>query len=144
MQVVLSLNPGGTERLVHDLLTRLPDTPTALCCLDEPGAWSEGLQQRGVTVTALHRAPGFNPMLGRHIARAARAHRATVIHAHQYTPFVYAALARVWAPGLKLVFTEHGRLSDAPPSAKRRQVNRVLRKFSSATCAVSEDLKRFM
>jgi len=144
LQVVLSLNPGGTERLVHDLVTRLPDVPTALCCLDEPGAWSEGLQERGVAVTALRRSPGFNPGLGRLVADAAREHRANVIHAHQYTPFVYAALARLWSPRIRVVFTEHGRLSDAPPSPKRRLANRLLRWAPAATCAVSQDLKQFM
>src|SRR5262245_63506022 len=36
LQVVLSLNPGGTGRLVVELARRLrPELPLAVCCLDE-------------------------------------------------------------------------------------------------------------
>ena len=145
LQVVLSLNPGGTERLVIDIVKRLmPEMPMAVCCLDEIGAWGEELRAAGVMVSALKRPPGFVPSIGRGIASAAKQHRATVIHAHQYTPFVYSCLSRVWRRGTPIVFTEHGRLSDAPPSAKRRGVNRLLGRIPSAVVAVSEDLRQFM
>jgi glycosyltransferase involved in cell wall biosynthesis len=75
------------------------------------------------------------------VAHAIREHRATVVHAHHYSPFVYAALARLWRPRAHVIFTEHGRLSDEPPSAKRRWANRVLARLSSATVAVSADLR---
>jgi glycosyltransferase involved in cell wall biosynthesis len=143
--VVLSLNPGGTERLVVELSERLHDEmPTAVCCLDEEGAWAADLDARGIRVTALRRRPGFHPSLGGALARVAREHRATVIHAHHYSSFVYASLARLWRPDLRLVFTEHGRLSDAPPSRKRRLVNRVLAHAPHAVFTVSKDLKRHL
>jgi L-malate glycosyltransferase len=145
LQVVLSLNPGGTERLVVELASRLdPTIPMAVCCLDEPGGWAEGLRQRGIDVTSLRRGPGFRPEVGRAIARVAARHRATVIHAHHYSPFVYSALARLWRPSLRLVFTEHGRLSDAGPSAKRRFANRVLSVAPHRVFTVSQDLKRHL
>lgn len=145
LQVVLSLNPGGTERLVLELARRLhPELPTAVCCLDEAGAWAGDLEASGVSVTALGRRPGFQAALGVRVATAARRHGATVLHAHHYSPFVYAALARLRQPGLRLVFTEHGRLSDTGPSSKRRLVNPVLRRFASRTFAVSEDVRRHL
>jgi glycosyltransferase involved in cell wall biosynthesis len=140
---VLSLNPGGTERLVLELARRLhAELPTAVCCLDEAGAWAGDLEASGIHVTALERSSGFRPGLASAVARAASAHRATVIHAHHYSPFVYAGLARALKPGLRLVFTEHGRLSDAPPSAKRRAANRVLSHLPHEVFAVSEDLRQ--
>lgn len=142
LQVVLSLNPGGTERLVVELVKRLRgELPMAVCCLDEEGAWGAGLRGENVQVTALGRLQGFRPRLGRAIARAAAQHRARVIHCHHYSPFVYAALARIWSPGLRIVFTEHGRLSDAPPSAKRRVANRVLSHAPREVVTVSSELK---
>ena len=145
LQVVLSLGPGGTERLVIDLVTRLhAQMPTAVCCLDESGAWGDELRRGGFEITALSRKPGFQPMIGRAIASAARRHGATVIHAHQYTPFVYSCLSRIWHRAPAVVFTEHGRLSDAPASGKRRAANRVFGRIPARTCAVSADLKRFM
>jgi glycosyltransferase involved in cell wall biosynthesis len=145
LQVVLNLDPGGTQRLVLELAKQLNDEiPMAICCLDEAGAWASEAEQAGIGVTALKRRAGFHPGLGRLVARAARTHRATVVHAHHYSPFVYSCLARLWRPALRIVFTEHGRLSDAGPSRKRRVVNQVLRTFPAAVFAVSEDVRRHL
>jgi glycosyltransferase involved in cell wall biosynthesis len=145
LQVVLSLNPGGTERLVLDLAMRLHgECPMAICCLDDAGAWASQLTSQGIAVTALERAPGFHPSLARGVARAAIEHRATVIHAHHYSPFVYSALARLAGTSAAVIFTEHGRLSDVGPSPKRRFANRALARRAYAACAVSEDVKRHL
>jgi glycosyltransferase involved in cell wall biosynthesis len=145
VQLALSLNPGGTERLVIDLATRLRDeVATTVCCLDEAGAWAPELTGRGIEVAALHRGVGFRPGLGRRIARIADAHRATVLHCHHYSPFVYGQIAALLRRRLRVVFTEHGRLSDAPPSRKRRFANRCLGRLPGALFAVSHDLRRHM
>lgn len=139
---MLSLNPGGTERLVLDLAERLhADVPMMICCLDDVGAWGSAAQSKGIEVVALQRTPGFRPAIGRAIARAAVRHGASVIHAHHYSPFVYSCIARLWAPGVPIVFTEHGRASDAPPSTKRRTVNLLLGKVPRRVFAVSNELK---
>lgn len=120
------------------------DIPMAVCCIDDAGGWAQELEVSGIHVSALHRAPGFRPDLGRAIARAARHHGATTIHAHHYSPFVYSCLARLWRPSSAVVFTEHGRLSDAPPSARRRLANRVLGRFPQAVFTVSTELKQHL
>jgi L-malate glycosyltransferase len=139
----LSLNPGGTERLVVEIIRRChSEMPMAVCCLDEEGTWGKALKDEGVQVRALNRIPGFHPLLGRDIERMAEAHQANVIHCHQYSPFIYSCLARVWHPSLKILFTEHGRLSDAPPSMKRKVANRVFARLPHRVFAVSENLKQ--
>src|SRR5262245_35405343 len=121
LQLTFSINPGGTERLVVEMVKRLSvDIPMAVCCLDDQGAWADDLRSQGIAVEGLNRASGFRPTLGGAIAGAARRHAATIIHCHHYSPFVYGSLASLWRPNLRVVFTEHGRLSDAPPSTKRR------------------------
>ena len=145
LQVVLSLHPGGTERLVVELARRLhAELPMAVCCLDEAGAWASELAAAGIAVTALGRTPGFHPGLGRGVAAAADAHGATVLHAHHYSPFVYAAIARLRGTHRRVIFTEHGRLSDAGPSPKRRMANRLLRAAASRVFAVSNDVGRHL
>jgi glycosyltransferase involved in cell wall biosynthesis len=145
LQVALGLNPGGTERLVVELATRLhADIPMMVCCLDDAGAWAGELEGRGIEVVALHRGDGFRPALGLAIAKAAARHDATGIHAHHYSPFVYSALATLWRPSLQVVFTEHGRLSDAAPSRKRRLANRVLARCPRRVFAVSGDLREHL
>jgi glycosyltransferase involved in cell wall biosynthesis len=140
LQVVLSLHPGGTERLVLELVRRLgAEIPMAVCCLDAEGLWGNELQRTGVPVTTLSRQPGFHPGLSRGVTRAARAHKATLIHAHHYSPFVYSAIARLWG-GPPVVFTEHGRLSDTGPSLKRRWANRALAMGARSVFTVSREL----
>jgi L-malate glycosyltransferase len=145
LQVVLGLNPGGTERLVIELARRLHSKiPMAVCCLDDAGAWAPEVERSGIRVTALGRRPGFHPSLAIGVARAARAHGATVIHAHHYSPFVYSALARLAPPSPRVIFTEHGRLSDVGPSPRRRRANQVLRHLATGVFAVSENVKRHL
>ncbi|MFA5911159.1 MAG: glycosyltransferase [Vicinamibacterales bacterium] len=145
MQVVLSLAPGGTERLVIDICRRLGNGfDVSVCCLDDQGAWAGELLDRGIEVIALNRRRGFRPEIGRHIARLALERRIDLLHCHQYSPFVYGRLAKYWQPRLKLVYTEHGRLSDAPPSWKRRLVNPLLSRFDGPIVAVSDELRHHM
>jgi glycosyltransferase involved in cell wall biosynthesis len=145
LQVVLSLNPGGTERLVLQLIERLHSrVPMAVCCIDEKGAWAGQLEPLGIAVTALVRRPGFQVSLGSAIARLVRQHRANVIHSHHYSPFIYSCLSRIWAPRTRIVFTEHGRLSDAKPSRKRKIVNRVAGRLPDAAFAVSAELREHL
>jgi glycosyltransferase involved in cell wall biosynthesis len=145
VHVVLSLEPGGTERLVVEMCRRLRSRfRVAVCTLDQPGTWAPELSDHGITVTTLSRRAGFHPSLGLHIARFARRERASILHCHQYSPFVYGRVATMLHPGLRLVFTEHGRLTDGPPSPKRRLVNPILGRLRGSLFAVSRALRQSM
>ena len=145
VQVVLSLGTGGTERLVLELCRRLAlRFRLAVCTLDEPGIWAKQLRELDIPVTPLHRRSGFRPSLGYRIAQIARHHRASVIHCHHYSPFIYGVLATLMKPGLRMVFTEHGRLSDGPPSPKRRLLNPVFGRVPGSMFAVSHALRHSM
>jgi len=144
MQVVLSLTPGGTERLVVELSRRLHATHgMTVCCLDEPGAWADEVARVGIPVVTIGRPPGFRPDMAKRIAEVAAAHRIDLLHCHHYSPFIYGTMSRWWH-GRPVIFTEHGRTSDAPPSRKRRLANRLFGRIPARTFAVSCDLKEHM
>jgi glycosyltransferase involved in cell wall biosynthesis len=145
MHVALSLEPGGTERLVIELAKNLlPTVDSAVCCLDRRGAWAAELEAIGVPVVSLGRRPGFRPGVGQQIAELVTAWRIDVLHCHHYTPFVYGQIASLLRRRVRVVYTEHGRLSDAAPSRKRRMVNSWLGHFPADIYAVSADLRRHM
>jgi glycosyltransferase involved in cell wall biosynthesis len=145
MQVVPTLDPGGTERLVIEIVKRLSNAvDSTVCCLDRQGSWAGELTDRGVVVETLGRHSGFHPELGRRIAELAGQHRIDVLHCHHYSPFIYGQLAALVNRRLRVVFTEHGRLSDAGPSLKRRLVNPFFGRMADAIYAVSDDLRRHM
>lgn len=142
LHVVLSLQPGGAERLVIELCQRLAgEIRSAVCCLDGPGAWAGELGDTGIEVVALHREPGFRPSLARRVAQIAGKLNARVLHCHQYSAFVYGALAQLARPGLRVIVTEHGRLDATPASRRRRMVNRVLNLLPGRVFAVSTELR---
>jgi glycosyltransferase involved in cell wall biosynthesis len=144
LQLVLSLSPGGTERLVIDICKQLRDRiEPVVCCLDEPGSWAAELEALNIPVVSLGRQPGFQPRLATAVARVIRQHRIDVVHCHHYTPYVYGLMASLLT-AVRVVFTEHGRLSDAAPSAKRRRINPLFSMLPGQICAVSADLKQHM
>lgn len=145
MQLVLSLAPGGTERLVIEIVRGLVQRiESIVCCLDQPGAWAPELSAIDVPVISLARAPGFQPRLAMRLARLLKEQRIDVVHCHHYSPYVYGLLASILTPGVQVIFTEHGKLSDAGPSTKRRLVNPILSRWPGRLCAVSADLKQHM
>lgn len=144
MQLVLSLSPGGTERLVIEICRQLTGRiEPIVCCLDDKGPWAGEVESLGIPVVALQRRPGFQPKLSRTVARLMSAHGVGVVHCHHYSPYVYGVMAAAMT-GAKLVFTEHGRLSDAGPSRKRQLINPLLSRLPGRICAVSNDLKQHM
>ena len=145
MQLVLTLSPGGTERLVLELCRRLAnDVDTVVCCLDEPGDWAAEVTNLNIPVVSLTRQPGFHPSLSVRLGEALKAHRIDVVHCHHYSPYVYGVLAAVLHPTVRVVFTEHGRLHGAGISTKRRLINPVLSRWPARIYAVSAALKQDM
>ncbi len=67
--------------------------------------------------------------------------RVELVHAHQYTPFFYSALARLRHPyAFRLILTEHGRHYSDTVSRKRLLGNRIL---LARCCDASTACSRF-
>ena len=140
--VVTTLNPGGTEKLVRDMAIEVSrDMDVQVLCLDEPGVWAPMLRARGITVQCLWRQPGLDLALPGKIAAACKAWQADILHAHQCTPWFYAALSRLLYRRPRLIFEEHGRFYPETDSLLRRLVNRwVIGPLTHHTVAVSQDI----
>ena len=132
---------AGAEMLVAETIRRLGERiePT-IFCLDAVGDLGERLRGEGVEVVPLGRRPGRDLGVARRLANAARARRVEVLHAHQYTPFFYSALAKLLArPRPRLILTEHGRHYPDVVSGSRRLANRlVLGRLADAITGVCD------
>ncbi len=119
---------AGAEALIEQVIHRLgPAIEPTVLCLDSIGSIGNRLIARGVPVICLNRKSGKDWAVARRMAREIAARRLEVVHAHQYTPFFYAALAKLWCRGsFKLIQTEHGRHYPDTVNPKRRAVNRLL------------------
>lgn len=126
-QVVHSLRVGGAERLAVQLARGLAvPFRFVFVTLDEAGPLGETLERAGIPVATLLRRPGLDLSCAHRLACLLRAERVDLVHAHQYTPFVYSALARSLGGDQPILFTEHGRHFPDAPKRKRILANRFL------------------
>ena len=141
--VVISLNPGGTERLVLEMALFFSERfNIVVFCLDEPGAWAKNLRQAGIPVHCLWRQPGLDLSVSFHLAKLFKKWNISLVHAHQCTPWFYSALSRVIYPKTRLLFEEHGRFFPEMDRLIRRWVNRLLiRGLTHRFVAVSKDIR---
>ncbi len=126
--VVHVMQVAGAEVLVRETIRRLGPaiTPTVFC-LDRVGTIGEQLRADGIDLVCFDRTPGWDFSVSRRLAAEVSRRRIEVLHAHQYTPFFYAALAKPFCrPRPKLILTEHGRHFPDVVSGKRRAVNRLV------------------
>src|SRR5262249_37787032 len=94
--VVHGMYVAGAEVLVGETLRRVgPKLTPVVCCLDAVGELGEQLRADGVDIVGFERKPGLDLSLVSRMAAEIQRRRVQVLHAHQYTPFFYAALARL-------------------------------------------------
>jgi glycosyltransferase involved in cell wall biosynthesis len=119
---------AGAEVLVDETIRRLGSRISPVVfCIDKVGTLGERLLSDGVPVIAYGRKPGLDFSVSRRMAADIRTHRIQVIHAHQYTPFFYSAIAaRLSGIRPRVIFTEHGRHYPDVVSARRRWINRLI------------------
>lgn len=139
--VVHVMQVAGAEVLVRETIRRLgPDIMPTIFCLDRIGTIGEELQRDCVDVLCLDRRPGRDWRVSLRLAREACRRNIQVIHAHQYSPFFYAALAKPLIHSRpRLILTEHGRHYPDTVSSTRRAFNRiVLDRLADAVNACSQ------
>lgn len=136
---------AGAEVLVAETIRRLKGrVDPVILCLDRVGQLGSVMMQEGVPVIAYKRKPGLDLGLSRRMAADIRRFRLDVVHAHQYTPFFYSAIAaRLCGVRPRVILTEHGRHFPDVVSARRRRLNSLifdrLADEVTAVCAFSAD-----
>lgn len=129
---------AGAEVLVEQIIDRLDGRIDAtVFCLDDVGEIGYRLRDNGVPVIVLGRRPGMDLSVASKLATEVKQRGIQVLHAHQYTPFFYSAIARIrYGAKAKVIFTEHGRHYPDVVSWKRRLANRaLLQRYADITTA---------
>ena len=126
-QVLHTLHVGGGEVLARAFaLQHERDFRPVFALLDDIGSLGQELKDAGYTVEVISRRPGFDWRCGRRLREFFRRHRVALVHAHQYAPLFYSALARLPGMPLPILFTEHGRDYPDYRRWKRALANRFL------------------
>ncbi|MDP7349282.1 MAG: glycosyltransferase, partial [Phycisphaeraceae bacterium] len=117
-------------------------------CLDDTGPLGEQLKDEGYVVINLHRRPGVDLHVAQRMKQYTYQHDALLLHAHQYTPFFYAAMSRWFVGALrgrpKILFTEHGRHYPDYRRAKRVLANRLLFRPHDRINAVGNHIRNLL
>jgi L-malate glycosyltransferase len=141
--VLHRLDLAGAEVLAADLARKLGERYRfVFLCLDGVGPLGEELDSQGFDVIDLKRRPGLDRSVARRLKDAVREHHIGLLHAHQYTPFFYAALSRRFASSPPILFTEHGRHYPDQRKLKRILANRWLLKPTDRVTAVGRFVAR--
>lgn len=142
-QVLHTLNVGGAEVLAYRLAVQMSDRYRfVFACLDEVGTLGEELKGKGFQVETLDRKEGIDFGCARRLARFCTANHVDLIHAHQYTPFVYSVLAGLSFRRPGIIFTEHGRFFPDYPSRKRKLFNRLMLRKRDRVLGVGKSVRR--
>ncbi|HZU37761.1 MAG TPA: GT4 family glycosyltransferase PelF [Gemmataceae bacterium] len=142
-QVLHTMVVGGAEVLAARLARQLCESYRfVFVCLDDLGKLGEELRKDGFPVHVLGRRPGLDWRCAWRLGRLLRREQVALIHAHQYTPFLYALLARIVYRRPPILFLEHGRHYPDQPRRKRRIANRLLPRRSDRIVAVGEAVRQ--
>ena len=141
-QLLHSLGIGGAEVLAADLARGLADRYRfVFICLDSLGRLAQQLRAEGFEVVCLGRRPGIDLRCMVRLARCWRRYEVKLVHAHQYTPFFYAACARAWRGRPPILFTEHGRWYPDYPRRRRIVFNRLVLRGRDRVSAVGQAVR---
>jgi sugar transferase (PEP-CTERM/EpsH1 system associated) len=139
VHLVLSLNVGGLEKVVYDLVRHLDRDrfSTRVVCLEEIGAWGARFEERGIPVESLACRGCKTPGRVVALARRLRELQPAILHTHNPAPHLVGAVAARIGGVPFVVNTKHGR--NYPGCRKWVWANRVAAWFSDKVVPVSDD-----
>ena len=142
MQVVLSLAPGGLERMVVNLVNHAStEFQFDVCCLEEAGEFAPLVTRPATSIVALSKRPGLDWRLPWRIASLVRHEKIQLLHTHNAGAHLYGAIGARLA-GVPVLHTEHtGKTFEAVQS---RRANRFAARFTDYTVAVSADNAKYI
>lgn len=137
LHVVLSLDIGGLERVVLDMLRHVSDRIRPfLCCLEKVGDGHDEVERLHIPMMEIG---GY----GRHkfrtvqkLAAYIRTNNIDVVHCHNFSPHFYGTMAGL-VSGVPAITTKHGSHTLNPHY--RFWLNRVASLFSKKIVCVSND-----
>lgn len=144
LHVVLSLNVGGLEKVVLNLAKYLDGElfNLSICCLDEFGGLEQDFREFDVDLVLVKRREiGTGFIILTKLMRLIKDKEIDVIHAHNFSPSFYAAIAGRLCNVSNIVTTYHNRRFFEEISSKRVFAFRALCHLNHETTFVSNDAR---
>jgi glycosyltransferase involved in cell wall biosynthesis len=144
LHLTYDMRIGGTEQVIKNLIQGSDKNlfDMSIFCIEVPiGPFGQMLIEDGIQITAHQRTDGFDLKLIGAIRKHIKQNNIDILHCHQYTPWVYGALA-AFGLNTKVIFTEHGRFYPDSSSWKRKLVNPLLARLTNHITAIAEATKQ--
>lgn len=144
IHLTFDMRIGGTESVIKNLVEgtdQLKYDIEVLCIEPKLGPFGEQLVEKGYEVNSLSWRGGFDKQVIRDIRQFIKTKEVDILHCHQYSPWVYGALAAAYTK-TKVIFTEHGRFYPDTSSWKRRLVNPFLIALTNHITTISKATKQ--
>ncbi|HZL36086.1 MAG TPA: glycosyltransferase [Tepidisphaeraceae bacterium] len=138
--VVLSLDVGGLERVVVDLVREGHERGivSAIVCIERPGALATEARKLGVPVLSAGKRPGISFTTTKRLRSIFRELAPDIIHSHQIGALFYAGPAARKQGVRGIVHTEHGKHFTA--GLRRRVLGRLAARNADRFFCVSRDI----
>ena len=150
LHVVETLEIGGAERVVTDLVSHMTeDIESFVCCLKQSGPMAERLPE-GVKVFELMAPEGNSVKVPLKLARIIRSQRIDIIHSHNWSTFVESGLAVKIVNNKPIISTIHGMYTeyeDTIVAEIKKNIRRIIERFLAKNfykiCAVSSKIEEY-
>ncbi|MEQ1516400.1 MAG: glycosyltransferase [Usitatibacteraceae bacterium] len=138
-----SLGTGGIETMIVDLIRLLPADKFApeVAVFQSGGSLEEVLLSRDVPIHHLHKKAGVDFELVARLRRLVKDRNISVLHSHNFSAWLYSALAARSIGGICHVHTEH---SGVEASRRRYFAARWLSRITDHVVAVSRHVQDVM
>lgn len=143
MHILLSLEYGGAEKVVVNLIKKLKGEKFdfSICVLDRIGALKDELDS-DVKVICMNRKNGLDFALPIRLAKVIRMMGPDVIHMHNPSALLYGAIAGKLAGAFHMMVTQHGSIS--AESRKMQFATRQLSRVIDKNIPVSIDIEKYI
>lgn len=144
LHIVLSTATGGMENVIYNLaVAHDPDRlKLQVGSLEGIGPLSQKLIDRGIASTLVPRmTPGISMIYPGALISFIKKSKCQIVHTHSGC-WSKVATACAWIPGIKLIYTDHGRAF--PEMRDRIFLDRIAVKFTDRVVAVGEPLREYL
>lgn len=137
-----SMEVGGIETLIYDLLSRLKQKGflPSVCVFSGGGSLEEKVKASGVQVYCLNKREGIDFRLPLRLRRILKKEGTKILHTHNFFAWLYGAVAARGIKGLRHIHTEHSNVD----KKRRATAERVLSHITDMIVCVSEAVRQSM
>lgn len=144
MHILLSLEFGGAEKVVVNLVNKLYDErfDFSICVMDRIGALRDELNSNMKVICMERKGGGVDFALPARLAKVMREVTPDIIHMHNPTALLYGTISGKMAGARGMIVTQHGSVSVENP--RMRFVTTQLSKIIDKNIPVSAEIEEYL